>query len=101
MNRSHASIVSLAAQAERVHVRATCLWRSQRVLRNGAGCFYWAASSADLVMRCLYEVLNVDVDVEEAALRKSYRRLALQWHPGALRTRVWQHINLLCVLYEF
>ena len=33
-------------------------------------------------MRCLYEVLGVAQDVDEKALKKSYRTLALQWHPG-------------------
>lgn len=34
------------------------------------------------IMKCLYEVLGVERDVEDAALRKSYRLLALKWHPG-------------------
>ena len=34
-------------------------------------------------MKCLYEVLGVERDVEEAGLRKAYRLLALKWHPGA------------------
>jgi len=29
----------------------------------------------------LYETLGVPVDADETAIRKSYRRLALQWHP--------------------
>ncbi|EFN55589.1 hypothetical protein CHLNCDRAFT_23262, partial [Chlorella variabilis] len=32
-------------------------------------------------MKCLYEVLGVERDVEEAGLRKAYRLLALKWHP--------------------
>jgi len=33
-------------------------------------------------MKCLYEVLGVERDVEDGALRKAYRMLALKWHPG-------------------
>lgn len=36
-------------------------------------------------MKCLYEVLGVERDVEEAALKRAYRLLALKWHPGARR----------------
>ena len=32
--------------------------------------------------RCHYEVLQVERDVSEAELKKSYRRLALKYHPG-------------------
>ncbi len=35
-------------------------------------------------MKCLYEVLGLERDVEEAGLRKAYRMLALKWHPGEL-----------------
>lgn len=34
-------------------------------------------------MKCLYEVLGVEKDVDEAALKRAYRMLALKWHPGA------------------
>lgn len=34
-------------------------------------------------MRCLYEVLGVEKDAEEGALKKAYRLQALRWHPGA------------------
>ena len=33
-------------------------------------------------MKCLYEVLGVEKDVEDVALRKAYRMAALKWHPG-------------------
>eukprot|EP00967_Tisochrysis_lutea_P116672 scaffold188059_cov36-Tisochrysis_lutea.AAC.1 len=32
-------------------------------------------------MRCHYEVLGVERDVDEEGLRKAYRKLALVWHP--------------------
>ena len=34
-------------------------------------------------MKCLYEVLGVERDVEEAAIKRAYRMAALKWHPGA------------------
>ncbi len=34
-------------------------------------------------MRCLYEVLAVDRDADDAAIKVAYRRGALEWHPGA------------------
>ncbi len=33
-------------------------------------------------MRCHYEVLGVERDVDESGLKKAYRVAALQWHPG-------------------
>ena len=33
-------------------------------------------------MRCLYEVLDVESTAEASAIKKQYRKLALQWHPG-------------------
>lgn len=33
-------------------------------------------------MRCHYEVLSVSRDCTEADLKKSYRKLALKYHPG-------------------
>ncbi|CAG9461507.1 unnamed protein product [Pedinophyceae sp. YPF-701] len=32
-------------------------------------------------MRCHYEVLEVDKDADDAALKKAYRKAALKWHP--------------------
>eukprot|EP00892_Ulva_mutabilis_P000320 jgi/Ulvmu1/10289/UM060_0091.1 len=32
-------------------------------------------------MRCLYEVLDVESSADAAVIKKSYRKLALQWHP--------------------
>jgi molecular chaperone DnaJ len=32
-------------------------------------------------MRCHYEVLEVERDVSDNDIRKSYRKLALKWHP--------------------
>src|SRR5690554_4827991 len=31
--------------------------------------------------RCYYEVLGVDRDADEAALKSSFRKLAMKWHP--------------------
>ena len=36
-------------------------------------------------MRCLYEVLGVARDSEEAAIKTAYRKAALKWHPGGCR----------------
>lgn len=33
-------------------------------------------------MRCLYEVLGVEQDAEDGAIRSAYKKLALKWHPG-------------------
>jgi hypothetical protein len=35
-------------------------------------------------MKCLYDVLEVDQHVDDATLKKQYRKLALKWHPGAI-----------------
>lgn len=32
-------------------------------------------------MKCHYEVLDVPLDASEDDLKKSYRKLALKWHP--------------------
>jgi DnaJ family protein A protein 5 len=32
-------------------------------------------------MRCLYEVLDVSRDADDATLKTAYRRAALRWHP--------------------
>lgn len=54
-------------------------------------------------MRCFYEVLGVSQDAEEPEIKKAYRKLALEWHPGMLhrcitmiksvRLAVLQHWN--------
>ncbi len=33
-------------------------------------------------MRCLYEVLGVEKDVDEIALKAAYKKAAFRWHPG-------------------
>jgi hypothetical protein len=35
-------------------------------------------------MRCLYEVLGVERDADDDAIKKAYRKMALVWHPGGL-----------------
>lgn len=32
--------------------------------------------------RCLYEVLGLERECDEGALKKAYRLSALKWHPG-------------------
>lgn len=32
--------------------------------------------------KCLYEILDVTRDAEDDVIKKAYRKLALQWHPG-------------------
>lgn len=34
------------------------------------------------MVRCLYEILEVDRDADDAAIRLAYRKAALKWHPG-------------------
>jgi curved DNA-binding protein CbpA len=33
-------------------------------------------------MKCHYEVLSIKKDANDDEIKKSYRKLALQWHPG-------------------
>ena len=33
-------------------------------------------------MKCYYEVLGLERDVSDSDLKKTYRRLALKYHPG-------------------
>ena len=33
-------------------------------------------------MRCHYEVLGINRDANNDEIKKAYRKLALQWHPG-------------------
>jgi DnaJ homolog subfamily A member 5 len=33
-------------------------------------------------MQCYYEVLDVERDADDDTIKKSYRKLALKWHPG-------------------
>lgn len=32
--------------------------------------------------KCLYDVLELAGDCEDEAVKKAYRKMALQWHPG-------------------
>lgn len=36
---------------------------------------------AKVKMQCYYDVLEVERDVDDDTLKKSYRKLALKWHP--------------------
>ena len=33
-------------------------------------------------MKCHYEILGIKRDASDDEIKKSYRKLALQWHPG-------------------
>lgn len=35
-------------------------------------------------MRCHYEILNISRDANDDDIKKSYRKLALKFHPGEL-----------------
>lgn len=35
------------------------------------------------MVRCLYEVLDVEKDADDGVIRLAYRKAALRWHPGA------------------
>jgi len=39
------------------------------------------------VMRCHYEVMEVERDATDDQLKQKYRKLALKWHPGETRVR--------------
>lgn len=41
-----------------------------------------------VTMRCLYEVLDVESTADASVIKKQYRKLALQWHPGMLSLRI-------------
>ena len=40
-----------------------------------------SAAAMPAAMRCHYEVLGVDRDADDDAIKKAYRKLALKWHP--------------------
>jgi preprotein translocase subunit Sec63 len=39
--------------------------------------------SSSVTMRCHYEVLGVAETATDDDLKKAYKKLALQWHPGS------------------
>lgn len=40
---------------------------------------------AKVKMQCYYELLEVDKDVDDDTLKKSYRKLALKFHPDKIK----------------
>lgn len=43
-------------------------------------------------MRCHYDVLGIPMDATIDDIKKSYRKAALQWHPG-------MHFDFLKIIY--
>lgn len=75
--------------ASRTYSRGSLL--TQLDLRCVLGCTH-------STMRCLYEVLECDRGADDAAIKKSYRKLALQWHPGALPLWPYRRTRTPCTL---
>ncbi len=42
-------------------------------------------------MKCHYEVLEVSRDATDEEIKKSYRKLALKWHPGNMTNKKFGH----------
>ena len=38
-----------------------------------------------VVTRCLYEILEVERDADDGAIKKAYRKQAIKWHPDKNR----------------
>lgn len=56
-----------------------------------------------LKMKCYYDVLEVDRDADDDTLKKSYRKLALKWHPDkniANETEAKQKFQLIQQAWE-
>ena len=44
--------------------------------------FWYFNKESLLIMLCHYEVLKVERDAEDDEIKKAYKKLALQCHPG-------------------
>ncbi|VDN51315.1 unnamed protein product [Dracunculus medinensis] len=51
-------------------------------------------------MPCYYEILGLERDVDEGTIRKSYRRLALLWHPDKNPGRVEECTKQFALIQE-
>ena len=50
-----------------------------------------------MVMKCHYEVLGVERDAGDDEIKKSYRKLALKYHPGSFSSII-AHFNTCLAL---
>lgn len=44
-------------------------------------------------MKCHYEILGVDLDCTAEDLKKAYRKLALEWHPGIIIVFIYVSVS--------
>lgn len=50
-------------------------------------------------MKCLYDILEVEVTADDATIRSAYRRLALRYHPGEENlAQHAKHLVFICIL---